>query len=170
MKRLLYVSAITALLACGCGGLNDSDHHSGAQLRYRNPQYDFTFSLPASWQGYSVLVQQWEGMSYLPAKDTTAVIARGPIIVLRHPQWQADDPWQDIPIMVYTRSQWEAEAQGKFFPYAGGVMDEMWHNRKYVFAIYSRYNALDSVKGWQEAADIIERNRAANAMPHLHPQ
>jgi len=167
--RLVYVSTMAALLACGCGGLND--HPPGAQLRYRNPQYDFTFFLPASWQGYSVLIQEWEGVSYLPAKDTTAVIARGPIIVLRHPQWKADDPWQDIPIMVYTRGQWEAEKQGKFAPnIAGGVIDEMWHNRKFVFGIYSRHNALDSVKGWQEAADIIERNRAANAMPHLHPQ
>jgi hypothetical protein len=168
MKSLLCLSTIMALLACGCGGLND--HPSGAQLIYHNAQYNFTFSLPAIWQGYSVHIEQWDGVSYLPAKDTTAVIAHGPIIVLRHPQWQAGDPWQDIPIMVYTRGQWEAEAQGKFFPYAGGVMDEMWHNRKYVFGLYSRYNALDSVKGWQEAADIIERNRAANAMPHLHPQ
>ncbi len=155
MKGLLYVSTLLALLAGGCGGLND--HPPGARLRYHNPQYDFPFSLPASWWGYSVLVQQWEGISYLPAKDTTAVIARGPIIVLRHPQWKADDPWQDIPIMVYTRGQWEAEKQGRLSIGA------------YVFGIASRYNAADAVKGWREATDIVDRNRAANA-PHLHPE
>ena len=106
-----------------------------------------------------MLIQQWNG----------GEAWRGPIIVLRHPQWKADDPRQDIPIMVFTRSQWEACGHdGRFFPYAGGVIYEMRHNRKYVFGIYSRYNAADSVKGWKEAAGIVEWNRAAGA-PHLHP-
>src|SRR5262245_27864854 len=29
----------------------------------------FTFSLPANWRGYSVLVQEWEGKTYLAARD-----------------------------------------------------------------------------------------------------
>lgn len=169
MKSLLCVPAISALLVSGCGGVNVSDHPSDAPLVYRNPQYDFTFSLPAGWRGYSVLRQQWDGVSYSPAKDTTAVIAHGTIIVLRHPQWQADDPWQDIPIMVFTRGQWEADKQGRFSIGAGGFDEEIGHNRKYVFGISSRFNAADSVKGWREATDIVDRNRAANA-PHLHPE
>jgi len=51
----------------------------------------------------------------------------------------------------------------------------MWHNRKYVFGIYNRYQDLDiqsnggvEVKGTPEAADLIERNRAANNMPRLY--
>ena len=71
--------------------------------------------------------------------------------------------------MVFTRGQWEAEKQGKFFPYAGGVIDEMWHNRQYVFGQYSR-NYFSELNGWQEAADIVSRNCAAYEMPHLHPQ
>jgi hypothetical protein len=42
------------------------------------------------------------------------------------------------------------------------------HNSKYVFAISSRYNANDSVKGRKETSDIIERNRAAR--PHLYAE
>jgi len=159
MKRLLFTSSITAIIAAGCVTLNVLDHSSIVPVFYHNAQYDFTFFLPASWKGYSMLIQQWNG----------GEAWRGPIIVLRHPQWKADDPRQDIPIMVFTRSQWEACGHdGRFFPYAGGVIYEMRHNRKYVFGIYSRYNAADSVKGWKEAAGIVEWNRAAGA-PHLHP-
>jgi len=45
----------------------------------------------------------------------------------------------------------------------------MWHNRKYVFAISSRYNAADEVKGWREAADIIATNCASHPEPTLYP-
>jgi len=45
----------------------------------------------------------------------------------------------------------------------------LYHNAKYVFAISSRFNADDSVKGWKEATDIVERNRPVNA-PHLFPE
>jgi len=45
----------------------------------------------------------------------------------------------------------------------------LYHNAKYVFAISSRFNADDSVKGWKEATEIVGRNGAANA-PHLYPR
>jgi len=138
------------------------------QVFYHNVQYDFTFFLPAIWQGYSVLVQQWEGRTYLAAADKVVVTEHGPVIVLRHPQWKAGDHYQDIPIEVFTRSQWEAYHQGRFSIGAGGIEEEIGHNPKYVFATSSRFNADDTVKGWKEADDIVERNRAANA-PHLHP-
>jgi hypothetical protein len=169
MKKLLYTSIVTALLATGCGSLNAPNHPSGLPLLYHNAHYDFTFYLPASWQGYSVLVEQWQGTSYLPGKDTTAVTAQGPMIVLRHPQWRAGDRYQDIPIMVFTRSQWDSDQNGRFGIGAGGFDEEMWHNEKYVFGMSSRYNGADSVKGWKEVADIVERNRAANKMPRLYP-
>src|SRR5690348_9087663 len=112
MKKLLCSSIILALLATDC--VNAPNHPSALPLCYHNKEYGLTFFLPANWQGYSVLVQQWEGISYLPARDTTALIAHGPMIVLRHPQRKGDDPYQDIPIMVFTLNQWESDKQGGF--------------------------------------------------------
>ena len=159
---------VMALLASGCA--NAPTHPSALPLCYHNKEYALVFFLPASWQGYSVLLQQWEGISYSPAKDATAVTAQGPMIVLRNPQWKADDPYQDIPIMVFTRSQWDSNKQGRFGIGAGGFDEEMWHNQKYVFGMSSRYNAADDVKGWKEVADIVEQNHAAHNMPRLYPQ
>ena len=88
-----------------------------------------------------------------------------------HPQWQTNDLYQDIPINVFTHQQWTEEQQGKMWPdiSAGGVIYELWDNRNYVFAMSSRYDAQDDVKGWQEAADIIATNCAAHPGPPLYP-
>ena len=135
-------------------------------LKYRNAEYGFTFSLPASWQGYSVLAEQWEGKTHLASVDTEVVTERGPVIVIRHPQWKDSDHYQDIPIRVFTRAQWEVSRQGSLGIDAGGVNSEIDSNSNYVFAVGSRFNADDTVNGWKEAGEIVERNRAAN-IAHL---
>ena len=147
----------------GCGSRNARMGPPDLPVRYHNVQYDFDFFLPASWHGYSVVTQQWG--------KNRGVAENGPMLVLRHPRWTASDPYQDIPVLVFTRGQWDALHHGKLWPsvYAGGVMDEMLHNQKYVLGISSRYNANDSVKGWKEATGIVERNRAANGLL-LYPE
>ena len=79
--------------------------------------------------------------------------------------------------MVFTDRQWAAEEQQTLFPYACGLIDEMWHNREYVFGIYNRYQDLDiqsnggvEVKRAEETIDIIARNRAAHTEPPLYPK
>jgi hypothetical protein len=178
MKKLLYTSIISGLLASGCTWGNSEQSlrrfnppeetapgHSTPepQLLYHNTQYDFNFSLPTNWLGYSVLAQQWIGQAYLPGTDKAVVTEQGPVIVLRNPQWKADDPWQDIPILVFTHKQWKADRQGQFSIYEGGFESEIAHNSTYVFAVWSHFNGDESVKGAREAEGIVMRNQAANA-------
>ena len=94
------------------------------------------------------------------------------MITLRHPQWQVGAPYQDIPILVFTCAQWDALHHGEFWPslFAGGVMGELWHSQRFVFAMSSRYNAADEVRGWKEVAGIVEQNRPANNVPHLYAE
>ncbi len=162
MRKFLKTSALAALLIAGCTSTTAPKPSAGLPLRYHNSQYGLTFFLPADWRGYSVVTQQWDGY---PSQTE-----RGLTIILRHPQWKTNDLYQDIPIMIFTRPQWDKEVHGQFFPYAGGAIFELWHNQNYVFGLYSRYNFADEVKGWKEAGDIIDQNRAANPMPHLYPQ
>ena len=168
MKKYVLSGATSALIVLGCQSRHEAVHGSDFPVRYQDRLYGLVFRLPASWRGFTVLNQEWDGISYSPAKDTTEVTARGPLLVLRHPSWTAKGPYQDIPILVFTRGQWEADKQGKFTIGAGGFDQELAHNSKYVFAIPSRYNADDSVKGWKETSDVVERNRAAK--PHLYEE
>src|SRR5438874_2666292 len=71
----LSAATIIALLAAGCGSLNV--HPVETSILYHDAQNGFTFSLPASWKGYSVLVQQWEGQAYSAAKDQLMVTGHG---------------------------------------------------------------------------------------------
>jgi hypothetical protein len=154
----------------GSGGDAEEPNDVAAlPVHYRNVKCDFTFSLPAGWHGYSVLIQEWEGQTYLRRTDSLAVTERGPLIVLRHPQWKEKSRRQDIPILVFTRSQWRAREQGKFTTDTGGFDEEIGHNRNYVFAVSSRFNADDSVDGWNEARETVERNQALNG-PQLYPR
>lgn len=167
MKQSLLAFSITALLLSACSSLHPSTHPSDAPLVYRNAEFGLMFYLPDTWRGYSVPVQQWQGHEYVPARDEVVATDNGPIIVLRHPHWQASDRYQDIPISVFTRSQWETHHAGTIG--AGGVDLEVGHNAKFVFAVHSRFNADDSINGWKEATEIVERNRISN-LPSLYPQ
>ena len=172
MIKPKLILCLTLVLSGGLFGCSTMHNHlSGLPIRYHNAQYDLTFYLPADWKNYSVLTQQWGDEDYLPALDKTVVAEHGQMIILRHPQWKTNDLYQDIPIIVFSRKQWDEKEHAKLWPdlYAGGTIDEMWHNRKYVFAISSRYNAADEVKGWREAADIIATNCAAHPEPTLYP-
>jgi hypothetical protein len=159
MKKRLCSSIAIALLASGC--VSAPKHPPALPLCYDSKECGLAVFLPATWQGYSVLIQQWDSET-----------GHGPMITLRHPRWKARAPYQDIPILVFTRAQWDSLHQGQLWPslYTGGVMYEMWHNQEYVFGISSRYNAADDVQGWKEVAWIVEQNQAAHGMPRLYPE
>ena len=171
MSKILQMLAIVVLLTTGCGSLNTPNQPSGLPLRYHNAQYDLTFFLPASWRDYSVSVQQLDDERYSPTEGRQILVGHTPMITLRHPRWQASTPYQDIPVLAFTRAQWDALHHGKLWPslFAGGVMVELWHNRGFVFAMSNRYN-WGELTGAKEAADIVEQNCASNKMPHLYPE
>jgi|GEM_PF-6148280 len=168
MKPKLILGLVL-VLSGGLFGCKMAEHSDEPTI-YHSTKYNFTFSLPASWRGYSVLIGQWQGKTYFPATDKTAEVEHGPTITLRNPHWAAGNPYQDIPIAVFTRIQWDGYHHGKFSPYVGGIAEELWHNDKYVFAIHSRYNANDGVNGWKEVEDIITQNRAVHPEPALYPE
>jgi hypothetical protein len=169
-KLILCLALVLSGSLFGCATAH-KNKLSGLPIHYYNAQYDFTFYLPDSWKGCSVVMDEWDApLMKSPSDSTDKAIGteRGSIIVLRHPLWRTNNLYQDIPIMVFTRKQWQEEHDGLFFPYAGGLISEMWHNNKYVFGLYSRYNANDDVKGWKEVDGILATNSAAHSEPTLY--
>jgi hypothetical protein len=119
---------------------------------YKNKKYRFRFSLPRSWKGYSIVVEEWRGSS-----DQT-----GPEILVRHPLWTEANPRQDIQIMVFTRPQWDLLDKGELVVSAAPVgPGELGRDAKYVFAVPPRYSAADLV-GCDAVIKIIQHNS-------LHP-
>lgn len=168
--RLLLCLTLLCSFLFGCSTIQK--HPADLPVVYRNARYHLTFWLPESWKGYLVLIQQLDDEVYSPAADKLIIVGHNPMITLRHPGWQASAPYQDIPILIFTRNQWDDLNHGSLWPslFAGGAMDELWHNQKYVFAMSSRYNAADEVQGEKEVKDIISRNCATHTEPHLYPE
>jgi hypothetical protein len=124
------------------------------QVVYINTQYGFSFSLPNSWEGYSIIISKWEGNPL----GSDAVAEQGPIISIRNPKWTQENPYQDIPIMVFILTQWELLQQEKFHIGAAPVgPSELGRNTGYVFALPARYN-YSFPTGYEEVEKILESN------------
>ncbi|HBK69300.1 MAG TPA: hypothetical protein DDZ91_11715 [Firmicutes bacterium] len=124
---------------------------------YRNTQYDFSFSLPDSWKDYMLVLDKWEGYS-LKEGENGKIVETGPILSLRHPEWTAKNPRQDIPIMILTLNQWSL-LQREAFHIGAAPMgpSELGRNSKYVFALPARYN-YSFLTGYEEVESILRSN------------
>jgi len=122
-------------------------------IEYRNTQYGFTFSLPLSWKGYSIITENWKGF---PVDEPTDQTIKGPEIFIRHPLWTAVNPRQDIPIMIFTPAQWDLIQQEKLSLGAAPIgPSELGRNAEYIFALPARYNFAFPT-GFEEVEKIIE--------------
>jgi len=119
-------------------------------ITYVNTQYGFTFTLPASWAGYSIVTSTWTGNSQPPVS--------GPILSIRNPAWTASVPTQDIPIMVFTPNEWFEVSTGTLAVSAAPIPpSELGQNSQYVFALPARYNYAYPAD-YQEVQDILAGN------------
>lgn len=126
-----------------------------ASIEYKNAQYGFSFTLPITWKGYSIITDKWEGGDSNDPQGYQ-VIAQGPTISIRHPLWTTINPRQDVPIMVFTTSQWDLMQQDKFHIGAAPFNpSELGRNAKYVFALPARYN-YGSLAGYEEVDKILQ--------------
>ena len=127
-----------------------------AAVIYTNNDFSFSFSLPGSWRGYSIVTDKWEGYSLSSAADGQKITERGPLISIRHPEWTPQTPRQDMPIMIFTLKQWGDLQQDKFHIGASPIgPSELGRNNKYVFALPARYNFAFPT-GFEEVDSIIK--------------
>lgn len=126
-----------------------------SSIKYNNTQYSFSFTLPISWSGYAILIKNWEGntIDEQPNKNI-----KGPEILIRHPLWTSTNPRQDIPIMIFTPTQWDLIKQEKLSLGAAPIgPSELGRNNNYIFALPARYNFAYLI-GFEEVEEIIKNN------------
>jgi hypothetical protein len=124
---------------------------------YKNTEYGFNFSLPKSWKDFSIINDKWEGVAQGDQQAGEA-IETGPIILIRHPQWTSENQRQDIPIMVFTTSQWNLLQKEAFHIGAAPIgPSELGRNSKYIFALPARYNYTFPT-GYEEVEEILKGN------------
>jgi hypothetical protein len=152
---LLAVGLLAFSVAPRAADASPAKKHVGKSIRYKNSEYGFTFTLPGSWKGYSILVEKWRG-GVTDGSGRPIGHEEGPLIRIRHPHWSEANPWQDIPIMVLTLDQWDLVDQFELVvsaaPFGPG---EIGRNSNYIFALPPRYNYAD-VNGVEEVNAIMQ--------------
>jgi len=132
-----------------------TDNAASDVIVYENTQYGFTFSLPNTWEGYTIITEEWTGN---PLVDTLTKNVVGPTLLIRHPKWTSADPRQDIPIMIFTLAQWESMQNEDYHIGAAPFgPSELGRNSQYVFALPARYN-FAFITGYEEIETLIEDN------------
>ena len=138
-----------------------------ALVEYRNSDLGFSLSLPLSWEGFSVRNSEWEGLKSSDLGDK--VVERGFLISIVHPKSTAQQPRQDIPIMVFTLEQWDQLQQDEWHIGAAPIGPlELGRNRVYVFALPARYNYA-FLEGWEEVEQIIQNHPIITFEPGVFP-
>ena len=131
------------------------DYKAGGSILYKNTEYGFTFSLPESWEGYEIVTDTWDGTA-TEGQEINETVESGPILSIRHPEWTSENPRQDIPIMIFTLSQWGYLQEGEFHIGAAPIGPRgLGQNNEYVFTLPARYN-FAFPKGYEEVEDILE--------------
>jgi len=160
MKNRLFLIVVLSLLIIILLGISiffllaELPPPTNLAIDYRNAEYGFDFSLPSSWKGYSIITDKWQG--YTSGDQGDVLAEQGPLISIRHPLWTSIDPRQDIPIMVFTPTQWDLLQRDEFYIGAAPIgPSELGRNAKYVFALPARYN-FAYLAGWEEVQKILD--------------
>lgn len=148
-KKILFW--IIAILGVAIGYFLFQFYSKTPAIVYTNPDYGFTFSLTDDWKGYSIIKTNWQGNPI--AEGVTAT--EGPKIIIRNPKWTETSPYEDIPILVFTITQWNSYLKEDFSVSAAPILaGELARNNTYVFALPPRWN-FDYSLGYKEAEDLI---------------
>ena len=125
-----------------------------APIIYHNMQYGFCFLLPADWKGYKIITEKWSGTVL-----DTGQKEGGPELLIRNPKWTEADPWQDIPMMVFTPSQWKfVEADNLAVSAAPIGPAELGRNKSHVFALPPRWIGFADAQGQDEVQTLMNQN------------
>jgi hypothetical protein len=128
-----------------------------SELQYKNDVYGFSIFLPETWGGYTIIEDEWEGYGLEQDSTEGQITETGPLISIRHPDWEYKSPRQDIPIMVFTIAQWKKISDEKLSVGAAPIgPGELGRNTKYVFATPARYYFAE-LTGFEEVIDFMAK-------------
>jgi uncharacterized surface protein with fasciclin (FAS1) repeats len=119
---------------------------------YTNNDFGFTFSLPDTWKGFSIVKTSWEGNPIA----ATGTKRSGPKLLIRNPAWTSKVPYEDIPVLIFTLADWNSYTAGDYAVSAAPIAaTELGRNNQFVFALPPRWD-FDYSTDYAEAEKIVE--------------
>jgi len=120
---------------------------------------------PETWKGFTVHEKTWQGQGTVNGDSITD---SGKEIIIKNPQTTSKQAWQDIPIMVFSHSQWLLVSNENgcgpddkncgFMAVSAAPIGpaKIGENSKYVFATPPRWYGFTDAVGFQEATEIVK--------------
>jgi hypothetical protein len=162
VKAFLMIGAI--LLGCTARIFAQDANPAPAPLAtpvlYKNTHFGFCLHLPADWKGYTVIEQTWSGEVYEEGGDRDKPkVESGPELLIRNLNWSKDDPWQDIPIMIFNAAQWKLVDREELVVSAAPIgPSDIGRNKGYVFALPPRWIGFTDAKGQEELQSLMSQH------------
>lgn len=131
-------------------------HDGKCDISYKNTEYGFQMTFPATWQGFIFQKNTWKGSKINGGKvgDYSGVE-----FLFKNPQTTTSQKYQDIPIMVFTPDVW-AMVSGDNPTVAVSAApigpQKVGENSKYVFATPPRWYGFTDAIGFEEAVNIVK--------------
>ena len=150
---------VVLLLFWGTCGFQNLAGGAPEPVVYRNVAFDFCFTLPADWSGYSIVNDEWKGQWIGEgSRPASGPPLEGVEILIRHPKWTSSAPREDIPIMIFSIAQWKLVAAEEVGVSAAPIGPAgLGRNAKYVFALPPRYS-FDEKEGVEEVVDLMNHH------------
>ncbi len=139
-------------------GADGGKEDAGSTIIYNNTEYGFDFTLPEAWKDYTIIEETWQS-------SNPDIKESGPEIVIRSPLWTEKEPYQDIPILIFSKDQWTKILKEEFNVSAAPIPPSLLgENSTYVFALPPRYN-FAYPKGYEDVEKILQNNPLAETQP-----
>jgi len=85
---------------------------------------------------------------------STSQMIHGPSITIRNSKWTKENPYQDIPVLIFKPEVWRKVDDAKILVGAAPFApSELGRNNRYVFALPARLTS-DSATGYQEVLNL----------------
>jgi len=125
-------------------------------IEYRNDTFGFSIILNEGWRGYTVNHIK-EDIYDLTGKTKTnnGVVDSIQLIELHHPLETAENPREDMPIMIFTLEQWTHIQNEEWSAGAAPIPPSLLgQNSQWIMALPARYN-YDFKPGWEEVDELV---------------
>lgn len=126
------------------------------EIYYNNNIFGFAVGLPSSWDGYTVnRIKDDIYDATGKTKTNNGVVGSFEIVELHHPLETAENPREDVPVYIFTSTQWENIQKGEWSVGAAPIPPSLLgQNSQWIMALPARYN-YDYKTGWEEVDQIV---------------
>lgn len=124
-----------------------------SKIEYTNEDFGFSLLLPKEWEGFEVIKE--DGTGDIDTDNLFRKIDKNfKVIKVRHPQWDIEDPYQDISLVFFQIERWNNNINAAINDNFNLLPHIVLGNHEYVITL-DPIAYKETFRGYQEVMEII---------------